>query len=1104
MMWLEAMRRLRSVKLYLLLLLIFASLAPTTLSFAQDPVQRLVRRFEMPELGVANPAGLAYSPEANALLVAPAPETELLSVFTFAPEESGLAQLPATMADPVNMVFDGGFNSLLFWDAGANELVEIAAAEGGLPDADPEAVSRFDGSLLGVVGPQGMTIDPATGNLFFLIDAGLPGEQLILRVTPDPGDRFDGHTARRDGRLRLIEVPDVPSNALRGIAFNPNDANLYLVGPAERMLYGISQSGELLSTHSLSSFDDLGASELTSIQNITFAPSGDQTDDPDIMNLYVADDGLESDLGQGDIFEIALAEPPQYTLQRFSVNDVAARESAEGAVHAVFTVALSGPSELEALVDYGTEDGTAVAASDYVASFGTLVFAPGETSKEVAVEILDDEIVEGEESFSLTLRNARGFVTIDDGEGVATIEDDESGIGDGGSAISISIDDVVVDEAVGTVTFNVRLSGANEEDVIVDFATADGTAVANIDYTPASGTLTIPAGSVSGSITFGNIGDFGSDTEREAAVADMLLAMNPDFITTNGDNNYPDGEVETWDENVLQYYGDYVDADDVNANRFFATLGNHDYHVYPEAFLEGLALPEGQGNERYYDFVKGPVHFFAIDSNSEQPDGRESDSIQAEWLKEKMTQSTAIWKVVYMHHAPWSSGDNHGSKDEVQWPYDEWGADAVFAGHDHLYERISKDEDGDGEPILYFVNGIGGKSPYDFGSPIEGSEFRYNDDNGAMFVTANNTSMTFEFHSVSDGLVDQFIVSKPGKASALASTIEASITDDNEEESEETFRIVLSNPVNAALSDGEGTATIMDNDGPRPITVSFQEGVGGYNGARDTKLMSDEPVSNYGDDDELEVDGSPGESALLFWDLTSIPTQSIVESVDITLNVTNSSDESYGIYEVKRAWNENEASWNEAGSGESWQEAGARGANDKGSSVLGTISNWDDGSRTVSLGPEGIAVVQEWVNNPALNHGLIILDDEGASDGLDFSSNEVETASDRPKMTVTYSAVSQTSVDEPEVPGGYQLDQNFPNPFNPTTRISYTMPEAGFVTLKVYDLLGKEIQTLVNEFQPAGSQTFEFDASRLSSGTYFYTVRIGGSFVKTKTMLLLK
>ena len=85
----------------------------------------------------------------------------------------------------------------------------------------------------------------------------------------------------------------------------------------------------------------------------------------------------------------------------------------------------------------------------------------------------------------------------------------------------------------------------------------------------------------------------------------------------------------------------------------------------------------------------------------------------------------------------------------------------------------------------------------------------------------------------------------------------------------------------------------------------------------------------------------------------------------------------------------------------------------------------------------------------------------------------------------------------------FSLTQNYPNPFNPSTTIRYEIPENQFVTLKVYDLLGKEVATLVNEEKQAGSYSVDFDASNLTTGMYIYKIQTG-DFVDTKKMILIK
>jgi hypothetical protein len=96
-----------------------------------------------------------------------------------------------------------------------------------------------------------------------------------------------------------------------------------------------------------------------------------------------------------------------------------------------------------------------------------------------------------------------------------------------------------------------------------------------------------------------------------------------------------------------------------------------------------------------------------------------------------------------------------------------------------------------------------------------------------------------------------------------------------------------------------------------------------------------------------------------------------------------------------------------------------------------------------------------------------------------------------------------TSVNEISNVKNFNLNQNYPNPFNPSTKIQYEIPKSGLVTIKVYDELGREIKTLVDQYKNKGSYEINFTAVNLSSGVYFYQLR-AGNFVSTKKMILLK
>jgi Secretion system C-terminal sorting domain len=88
-------------------------------------------------------------------------------------------------------------------------------------------------------------------------------------------------------------------------------------------------------------------------------------------------------------------------------------------------------------------------------------------------------------------------------------------------------------------------------------------------------------------------------------------------------------------------------------------------------------------------------------------------------------------------------------------------------------------------------------------------------------------------------------------------------------------------------------------------------------------------------------------------------------------------------------------------------------------------------------------------------------------------------------------------------PTSFTLSQNYPNPFNPTTSISFGLPAQSFVSLKVFDLIGKEVATLVSDELPAGNYTRQWNAADMPSGVYFYRLQ-AGSFNKTQRLILLK
>jgi hypothetical protein len=272
---------------------------------------------------------------------------------------------------------------------------------------------------------------------------------------------------------------------------------------------------------------------------------------------------------------------------------------------------------------------------------------------------------------------------------------------------------------------------------------------------------------------FAIIGDFGVSEGIDAtngvntlAVANLVKSWNPEFILTVGDNSYPDSRQELLDPNIGQYYHQYIGGysgaygPEPGPNRFFPTLGNHDYNGPPppgsadpiKPYLDFFPqIPDSSsGNHRYYDFVRGPVHFFAVNSNGEEPDGNSSTSVQAQWLHAQLAASTSPWNLVYFHHPPYSSG-NQGNSEFMRWNFKAWGADLVVAGHDHTYERFHID----GFP--YFVNGLGGKGGPPLNPPYEpGSQVAWKNGYGAQLVEATDDYIKLDFITTDNVVIDSF------------------------------------------------------------------------------------------------------------------------------------------------------------------------------------------------------------------------------------------------------------------------------------------------------------------------------------------------------------
>ncbi len=698
------------------------------------------------------------------------------------------------------------------------------------------------------------------------------------------------------------------------------------------------------------------------------------------------------------------------------------------------------------------------------------------------------------------------------------------------------------------------------------------------------------------SVRFAVIGDYGIAGQPEADVAALVQSWNPEIVITTGDNNYPNGEASTIDANIGQYYHQFIHpytgtyGQGADTNRFFPSLGNHDW-VAPGAgpYHDYFTLP---GNERYYDFTWGPVHFFAIDSDPSEPDGISSTSVQGLWLRDALAASTSRWKIVYMHHTPYSSSTTHGSTEVMQWPYREWGATAVLAGHDHTYERILIDL------FPYIVNGIGGNTIYSFGTPIPGSEVRYNSDYGAMLVEAFPDSIIFRCYSRVGTLVDSYTINPPAspsvrvtrdtvsfvaEVSGIADTATLSVlnagldtlmitgmqTGGNSFDviSPTSFPVILpeygdhASVTVAFRASTEGTALdsllILSNDPVHPVATVTLSGqgvlihsamtgvlyatgtqLGGELYTLDTATGQATVVGMLGVPEIHAITIRPADRKIygLHAERNStavyrIDTQSGASVRTATIPLVNlraisfgSDDTLFGasslgdVYRIDATTGTQVLLGSSPGltysglsfsptSGKLW--ASVRLPIDSiytinrttGLATFVGTTGFQGLTRAISFTPEGTLLAL--IDNGSGEDYLAMLDTTNATGSILAGPLPVMFLSALVISTERATDVRDGGAAHP--PEVFALDQNYPNPFNPVTTIQFSIPVGtdGHTSLRVFDLLGREVAVLLSGKKPAGTYEITFDAAGLSSGVYIYRLT-AGQHVRSRKMVLLK
>jgi hypothetical protein len=280
---------------------LFAAAISTARSQTPPAEVTMLRAVDAADLGLAHPVGLSYSPAADVFMVLGRPDAALAQkVVTFTPFEdrAGVNLLAARLADPLNVAFVPGSGTLLAFDR-AGTVSQFLVGDRVLRSPAGQNARRSSTRALDLGATLGAAVDTA-GNRLFLLDADGPA---IVEIRADLSDVTSAFAAGRAG-TRRIPLDELRHTPVRGMAYNPANGYLYTIAPDGATLIELTDRGRVVNRY------DLSDMYLTDPQGMIIAPSADPTDDPAVMNLYLADSG--GDRNQGRIIEITFA--PQVDL----------------------------------------------------------------------------------------------------------------------------------------------------------------------------------------------------------------------------------------------------------------------------------------------------------------------------------------------------------------------------------------------------------------------------------------------------------------------------------------------------------------------------------------------------------------------------------------------------------------------------------------------------------------------------------------------------------------------------------------------------------------------------------------------------------------------
>ena len=249
---------------------------------------------------------------------------------------------------------------------------------------------------------------------------------------------------------------------------------------------------------------------------------------------------------------------------------------------------------------------------------------------------------------------------------------------------------------------------------------------------------------ISDAIAFAVIGDNGTGSAAQYDVARQMLkthATHPfEFVLMMGDNMYGSQQPRDFSMKFETPYGPLLRM----GIPFYAALGNHDEpdnRHYPKFNM---------GGNRYYSVARGPARFFFFDTNFMDP-------AQVKWIEQSLRDAREEWKIAIFHHPIYSDGDRHGPNVGLRVVLEPMlvrhDVDVVFAGHEHIYERI-KEQKG----IPYFIVGSSGQLRKGGVTPSSNTAASFAEDHAFLIATIDGGGMTFQAISRTGAVVDSGVI----------------------------------------------------------------------------------------------------------------------------------------------------------------------------------------------------------------------------------------------------------------------------------------------------------------------------------------------------------